>query len=280
MLNYLFFKFVHFLAVRLPLRAGYAVSDFLSVLKYYISPRDRKAVAGNLKRLLPASEHRRLRKRSKEVFIYFGRYLIEFFRLSLLKKEDLGRLIKIKGLEHLDAALKKGKGVIIVSAHMGNWELGGVFMAILGYKIVGVALPHRSKKLNDLFNGMRRGRGMDVIPSTGPGLRKIYEALKENRIIALVGDRDFGSGGRRMDFLGATKMIPRGPAILSLRTGAPIVPGFMTRDENNVHHVEFLPSLPEGQDEERLMAAYTRAMEVNIRANPTQWLMFREFWKE
>lgn len=259
---------------------AYGVAVFLSTLKFYLSPRDRKAVFANLRKILPDAGQKQVHSCAKEVFINFGKYLIEFFRVSYLKKEDFGSYVKIEGIEHIEEALKRGKGAIILSAHVGNWELGGIFMSLLGYPMFAVALPHRHKKVNELFNYQRERLGVVVVPSLGVALRRIFDALKKNQLVALVGDRDFANGGKKMSFLGATKVIPRGPAVLAKRTGASIVPGFMIRQPDDSHILRFLPPISTEGTESSIMEEYARAIEDIVRQYPAQWLMFRKFWEE
>jgi KDO2-lipid IV(A) lauroyltransferase len=280
MIAYFLYKFARFLCMRLTPKGAYRLATFLSLVKYYISPRDRNAVIGNLKKILPSSELPRIRNYAREVFINFGKYLIEFFRFSLLKKEDYGHFIKIKGLEHIDKALKENKGIIVLSAHIGNWELGGVLMAMLGYPLFAVALPHRHNRVNAFFNAQRECLGMKVVPSLGVAVRRIFEALKTNHIVALVGDRDFANGGKKMPFLGDSKIIPKGPAVLSIRTGAAIIPGFVIRQAGDTHILEFSEPVPPSTNEDQILSVCTRIIEEKIRQYPGQWLMFREFWKE
>ena len=280
MIAYVFYRIGYFFATFLPLRAAYGLATVLSYAKYYISPRDRKAVIGNLLRILPVEEHGRVHAYAKQVFVCFGKYLIEFFRVKYLKKEDVGKIMTIIGLEYVDEALKRGKGVIIVAAHLDNWELGGICMALLGYPFVAVALPHRHRLVNAFFNRQRERIGAVVVPSLGIALRRIYEALHKNQLVALVGDRVFSSNGKLMDFLGDKKMIPRGPAILATRTGAAIITGFVSRDEQDHHTLTFSRPLDQGLTEDEYIEAYTRSIEAQIRKYPTQWMMFREFWKE
>ncbi|MDD5019723.1 MAG: lysophospholipid acyltransferase family protein [Candidatus Omnitrophica bacterium] len=280
MIAYVFYRIGYLLATLLPLRAAYGVAIALSYVKYYISPRDRKAVIGNLSKILPPQELDRIHSYAKQVFILFGKYLIEFFRFKYLKIEDIGKTVFVSGRENVDQALKRGKGVIVVAAHLDNWELGGVSMALLGYPFVAVALPHRHPLVNAFFNRQRERIGAEVVPSLGVAVRRIYKALRDNHMVALVGDRDFSGNGKLMDFLGAKKMIPRGPAALAIKTGAAIITGFVVRDEQDRHTIVFSPPFPEGLTEDEYIETYTRAIEEQIRKNPTQWLMFREFWRE
>lgn len=280
MSGYFLFKILHFFASILPLKVGYQVAAFLSILKYYISPRDRKAVIDNLKKILPKNKHNKVNNYAKTVFINFGKYLLEFFRFSLEDRDILNKLVTVKGLNHIDAALKQGKGVIILSAHTGNWELGGIYMALLGYPMLAVALPHRYHKVNSFFNSQREKMGVVVASSIGIGVKRIYEALKKNKLVALVGDRDFTNGGVKIKFLGGEKLIPKGPAFISKRTGAPIIPGFLKRKSDDSFVLEFLEPLPRCEDESRTIETYAAIIEHIIKQDPTQWLLFREFWKE
>ncbi|MFA5039306.1 MAG: lysophospholipid acyltransferase family protein [Candidatus Omnitrophota bacterium] len=280
MIAYFFYRIAYFFATVLPLGLAYRVAIALSYLKYYISPRDRKAVVGNLLRILPPEEHSRVNRYAQKVFINFGKYMIEFFRIKYLTKEDIGRRIFIRGIGHIQAGLERGKGVIVVTAHLGNWELGGVCMALLNYPFVAVALPHRHPRVNAFFNRQRERIGVTVVPSVGVALRKIFASLKDNKIVALLGDRVLSGTGQMMDFLGSRKLIPKGPAVLAVKTGAAIVPGFVLRDEQDRQVIEFLPPFPEGLTEDEYMSSCTQIIEKKIRENPTQWLMFREFWKE
>ncbi len=287
MFAYFLYKLSHFFTVRLPLKACFAIATFFSILKFYISPRDRRAVKANLRIIMPQASKDEIHKTAKEVFINFGKYLIEFFRLSHLKKTDIGlwgadrdAKMKIKGIEYVDEALKNGNGVIILSAHMGNWELGGVSMSLIGYPMIAVALPHNHHRVNAFFNLQRERLGVEVVPSLGAAVKRIYSALKDNKIICLLGDRDFGIGGKRMDFLGSTKVIPRGPAVLAMRTGAAIIPGFVTWQEDDTSVLEFHKPIEVSGNEEDVMRRCTEVIEAKVRQHPRQWLLFREFWRE
>jgi lauroyl/myristoyl acyltransferase len=280
MIAYYLYQLGYFISTRLPLRAAYAIATYLSLLKYYISPRDRHAVKANLRVILPPERHAEIDHLAQQVFINFGKYLIEFFRFKYVKKTDLGGFMKIKNLATIDEALKKGKGVIILSAHMGNWELGGIFMSLLGYPMFAVALPHQHRKVNEFFNRQRQRAGVEVVPSLGAAIRRVYHAVQNNKLVAVVGDRDFAHAGIKMDFLGAQKVMPRGPAVLAMRTGATVVPGFMVRQPDDTHVLEFQEPICMEGTELDIVRRFASSIEKMIYRYPDQWLMFREFWKE
>lgn len=280
MIAYFLYRLGYFLSTVFPLSWVYRVVIVLAYIKYYASPRDRKAVTGNLLKILPEDQWPRVQVYAKAVFVNFAKYLVEFFRIKYLKKDDIGKRVFIRGIENIQEGLRRGRGVIVVTAHLGNWELGGVCMAMMGYPFVAVALPHRHPRVNAFFNRQRERIGVQVVPSVGVALRKIFTALKENKLVALLGDRVLSGTGKMMDFLGSRKLIPTGPAVIAAKTGATIVPGFVLRDEEDRQVIEFSEPFAAGLTEDEYLAAYTSAIEKKIRQNPTQWLMFREFWKE
>ena len=284
MFKFFFYKFGQFCVHRLPLQLAYKIAVFISDLQYYFSPRDRKAVTNNLIVILSTNDD--VSSRVKEVFRNFGRYLLEFFRMAkFLNKDYIKKNVKIENLHYLDDILKKGKGGIILTAHIGNWELGGVIMSMLGYPIVAVALPHKERPVNDLFNSQREARGVAVVQTNG-AIKKCIEALRQNKMVGLLADRDFGLTGEVMDFLGKKALIPKGPASFSEKTGAPILPTFLIREKEDLFTLTIEePIYPpkEGTEREILLAImkkYTSIIESKIREYPTQWLMFRKFWIE
>lgn len=261
---------------------AYRIAVFVSDLQYHFSPRDRKAVTNNLKIILGTNKD--ISRQVREVFRNFGRYLLEFFRMAkFLTPDYIKSNVRIRNIEYLDRVLKHGKGGVLLTAHIGNWELGGVVISMLGYPVVAIALPHKERPVNDLFNHQREARGIKIVQTNG-SIRKCIEALHENKIVAILADRDFGFRGEIMDFLGRKTSIPQGPAIFCEKVGAPLIPAFLIRVEDDKFELIFEePVFPpsEGSEEEKvhtLMKQYTAIIERKVREYPTQWLMFREFW--
>ncbi len=279
------YKFGQFCVLRMSLPLAYRVAGWLSRVHYYLHFRDRRAVKNNLKAILQTEED--VSRLAKEVFKNFGKYLVDFFRMrKTLNKNYVKNRIKIENLRRVQEVLRKGKGGIILAAHIGNWELGAAVMSFLGYSLVAIALPHKERPVNDLFNIQREIWGITVIPTNGT-IRKCLEALKENKLVALLADRAFGMHGEPVPFLNKTALIPKGAAVFSVKTGAPILPVFLLRNDDDsftmiFEEPIFPPSLhPEAVPDDVLSAVvkqYTRVMEQKIREYPTQWLMFREFW--
>ena len=284
MFKYYLYKFGQFCLRWLPPLVSLKLALCMSDLHYYFSFRDRRAVNNNLRVIV--GEEANIPSLTKEVFKNFGRYLVEFFMMRrMVNEEYIKKNIKMKNLERLEEALKRGKGGIVVTAHLGNWELGAVLLGMLGYPLLGIALPHKERPVNDLFNQQRQ-LGITVA-STHMALRKCLGTLKKNQLIALVADRDFSLHGEPMDFLGRKTLLPPGPAMFSLMTGAPIIPTFLIRHEDNtftltIEEPIYPPAKIEKNEERQillsLMREYVSVIEEKIRLYPTQWLMFRQFW--
>ncbi|MBM3252148.1 MAG: lysophospholipid acyltransferase family protein [Candidatus Omnitrophica bacterium] len=283
MFNYLLYRIGQFIALHLPLKLGYKIAMFCSDTHYIFADKDRRAVKENLKAIFPEKPDREIRRIRIRMFRNFAKYLVDFFRFEKLDEEYIKKNIRIENIHYFQEALSKGKGVIGLTAHLGNWELGGVVIALCGYPFWVVALPHKDKSVNNFFNSQRESKGIKVIP-LGKAVRKSLDVLKENKILALVGDRDFSEKGMILDFFGKPAFFPEGPAAFALKTGATIVPGFMLRNEDDTFTLkiekplEFSPSGNKERDLRELITIYKIIFEDYIRKYPDQWYMFRRFW--
>ncbi len=285
MLNYYIYRFGQFIALNLPLKLVYGIAVFLADLHYFLAFRDRRFVKANLKVIFPEKENKELRKISKMVFRNFAKYLADFFRFEKLNRSYIDKNIKLENLHYFDQALASGKGVVVLTAHLGNWELGGVVLAQLGYPFWAVALSHKNKKVNDFFVSQRAGKGVNVI-AMGKAVRSCISEIRNNHMVALVGDRDFTEKGIVIDFFNKPMHFPEGPAALSLMTGASIIPGFMLRNPDDSFTlriekpVEFKPCGDKKKDLADLIKVYKNIIEDYIRKYPDQWYVFRRFWVE
>lgn len=285
MFNYILYRIGQFIALVLPLKIAYKIAIFFSDLHYIFADKDRRAVKENLMVIFPEKSNREIRKIRMRMFRNFAKYLVDFFRFSKLDAKYIKRNIQLENIHYFDEALAKGKGAIALSAHLGNWELGGVVVPLLGYPLWAVVLPHKDRRVNNFFNFQRERRGLKVIP-LGKAVRLCLNILKENKIVALVGDRDFTEKGVVLDFFGRPTFLPEGPAAFSLKTGASIVPAFMLRNEDDTFTLriekplEFTPTDNKNNDLTELIMRYTTIIEDYIRKYPDQWYMFRKFWIE
>lgn len=283
MLNYVLYRIGQFIALHLPLKITYRIATFCSDLHYLAANKDRKYVKENLRVIFPEKSNREIRRIRIRMARNFAKYLVDFFRFEKLDVEYIKKNISIENVTYFDEAISKNKGVVVLSAHLGNWELGAVVVALLGYHFWVVALPHKEKKVNDFFNFQRESKGIKIIP-LGKAARKSLDILRDNGLLALAGDRDFTGKGAIIDFFGKPAIFPEGPAALSLKTGASIVPGFMLRNPDDTFTlriekpVEFTSTGDKNEDKKQLMKKYIKIFEQYIRQYPDQWYMFKRFW--
>ncbi|MCK5581350.1 MAG: lysophospholipid acyltransferase family protein [Candidatus Omnitrophica bacterium] len=291
MFKFYVYKLGQFIVRRLSIKAAYRFAIFFSDIHFFLSFRDRQAVKDNLQILFPSETNQKISVLTREVFRSFGKYLVEFFRMANeLDAEFIEKKVRVKNIENLEKALARGKGAIILTAHIGNWELGGVILSTLGFPVVAIALPHKERPVNDLFNKQRQARGMDVV-STHHAIRRCMEILKNNGAVAIVADRDFSASGEVLEFLGKDVLMPKGAAIFSARAGAAIVPTFLVREKDDTFSLileePLLPPEEISREEKIEQAAlvkiikdYIPVIENKIRQYPSQWLMFRRFWEK
>ena len=267
------------------IRGAYKVASFCATAQCHISKKDRETVKSNLRVAFPHASEKEISFTARNVFRNFGKYLADFFSPLNEDKKNLSAKMRFEGLENIDEVLKRGKGCIIVTGHFGNWELGGCAMAERGYKINAVALDHKDPRINNLFIQRRKRSGINVAP-IGNAKKSCLDALRRNEIVAIVGDRPFGESGIDVEFFGRTARIPRGPALFSIKTGAPIVVGFIYKDDENSEDYKVVMEKPitvksGGPLRKQLketMQYFIGRFESYIKKHPSQWYMFHRIW--
>lgn len=286
MLEYLAYKLAMTISLYTPLRFAYWVALRVADLHYLFDRKGREAVKKNLRRVLgPGRSERMIGYEARWTFRQFSKYLAEFFRFTRFGARFVEKHVLARGLENLEEAASGGNGVIFVTAHLGNWELGASVLIDLGYDVTSVALEQKNTRVNTLLNQQRARRGVEVLPAGGY-LRGCYRALRNGKIVALLGDRDVTGSGIRMKFFDKEVSLPQGPARLSVRTKAPIVPAFMLRRPCDSWHMYIEkpifadPSLDREEAVRRIMEQYVPVLEEYIRWHPSQWAIFYDFWGE
>jgi KDO2-lipid IV(A) lauroyltransferase len=285
MLNYILYKIGQFVALNLPIKLCYKIAVLVSDLHYIFADVDRRLVRENLKTIFPEKSEREIRRMRIRMARNFAKYLADFFRFEKIDLQYIKQNIRIENARYFNEALSRGKGVIVLTAHLGNWELGGVVLSLLGYPLWVVAMSHKDKRVNRFFNFQRERKGTKVIP-LGKAVRMCLELLKQKKMVALVGDRVFTDSGIILDFFGKPALFPQGPAAFSLKSDAIIVPGFMLRNKDDSFTlsiekpIEFNSSGDKERDLKELTTQYKIIFEDYIRRYPDQWYMFKKFWIE
>ncbi|MGQ0722823.1 MAG: lysophospholipid acyltransferase family protein [Candidatus Eiseniibacteriota bacterium] len=245
---------------------------------------DRPAVARSLRHLEIAQVGADARERHRivrEMFRAIGRNLVDLFRLPRIGAEGFARIVSFEGLEHLDRALARGRGVVILSAHLGNWEVLAAALAARGYPMTIIARRIFDERSDRLLNRWRRACGIRVV-TRQEGLYPAVRALRRGEIVGTLADQDTGGPSVFADFFGRPARTPEGPFRIARRTGAALVPLWIHLGRDGVHRVQVLPEVPEPttaggarEDAER----WHRILEEAVRLHPEQWVWYHRRWK-
>jgi KDO2-lipid IV(A) lauroyltransferase len=221
---------------------------------------------------------------ARETFQNIGKTLVEFLRLPGLSAAEVRRLCRLEGIEYVHEALAAGRGVIVISAHYGNWELFTARVAADSIPVSVVAREADDAAMNALVNGIREGCGYRVIPRQSAP-RRVLEKLRRNEVVALLMDQNTISGGEFVPFFDRLAATVTGPAVFALRTGAALIPAFDVRQPDGTHVGRFEPPVvpvvtgDQVEDVRALTARLTAVIEAQIRANPTQWFWIHDRWR-
>ncbi len=290
-MEYLIYRFFCFLGVHLPDWLAYFIGSSIAEVRYYITPNLRKTITENLRQVLKYKayienipfDEKILHTYVKRTYRNFGIYMVEFFQIPKWNEKLVKEKVRVIGIDNLDRALSKSKGAIVITAHLGNWELAGIVTSLLGYNLSAVALPFRSDRIATIFIKRRRTKGVNVI-LTGSNPKEYIKALKKNSVIAILGDRIFTEKGIPINFMGKQTYLPRGPATLALRLNAPYLPGFLLREKKGRYALVFdkeieIPDTEDYQEKIRVLVERSaRILEKFIIKYPDQWLNFSRMW--
>jgi lauroyl/myristoyl acyltransferase len=275
-------------AVSLPEQWGRRLFGLGGATAFHLAPGARTVVQGNLRRVLgPAAGPEVLRAASREAFLSYARYWYDMFRLRAMTDAEFMARVKADGDHNLQAAVEGGRGGIVALPHIGNWDAAGRWVHLRGWRITAVAELLRPERLFRMFLEHRRALGMDIVPlyddrSVG---RDLIRRLSENEVIALVADRDLKGRGVEVEMFGETRLVPPGPALLSLVSNSPLMACAVYDTEDGWLIRIGAPLEIDRTDVLRDdVTALTRALaaeyERAIAAAPTQWHMFQPAWPE
>ncbi|HVW32042.1 MAG TPA: phosphatidylinositol mannoside acyltransferase [Acidimicrobiia bacterium] len=245
----------------------------------------RQMVGRHLRRIHgPGLDGRALDRAVNATFASYGRYWLEAFRLP---RQDLmaldGDRFRVEGKDHVDRALAGGRGVVIGTPHLGNWDLGAAWFAARGYQPTTVVEPIEPPELFEWFCSYRRALGVGIVPLGPDAGSLLLKKLREGLMVGLVCDRDLAGTGIEVDFFSERTTFPAGPATLALRAGAPLLAGanYFTGD---AHHCVITAPLDTGrqgtikEDIARITQALAATFEDLIRRAPEQWHMLQPNW--
>lgn len=249
-------------------------------LLFRVAKKRRERALANLRLAFPDKTSEELLQICKRTFEHFGRMSADFLTGRRFSDTEITASCSVEGLEHLDNALAKGNGVLVITAHFGNWERLSRWLTIGGYKLSVVARSTRSEEQNKLVNAIRNDGGAEVIPR-GTAAKPILEKLKANELVGILPDQN--ADDAFIPFFGHPAGTVLGPGVISSRTGAPLIPAWCTYLGDGRYQIVFEPEIEplpgfETRGEGHMRAIHER-MEAVIREYPEQWLWFHDRWR-
>lgn len=256
-----------------------------------IYPRPKRLIRKNLARVLGASEGSwRVRRAGSVMLRHFAFYWVDMFRFAQLPSASASDVFdNIEGSKELGEMVRGGQGAVLLTGHIGNWELGGI---VLGREQLPLSVVYVKDKFEgaEHYRSFLRSKGdieeIPISPGASWSSLPVLRALRAGRVVAMQGDRDFDGRGIPAPFFGEMVRFPRGPFLVALLTGAPIIPAFITytpRYRLMGRFGEPIHVVATGDRERDLAVAVRRwaaILEDEVRRHPTQWYTFYDYFAQ
>ena len=284
-LEYILFSIFAFLVRLMPLRVIQAFGRFLGSFGYVIARRRRRIAIDNLTHAFPEKSEKEIKRIALGAFQNYVISITEFLWFPRLTPQLLRRFVRILNIDVFGEAYRKGKGVVLMSAHIGNWELialSGAYFS--GYPVTIIVQTQRNRLVDRVINRYRCMWGNSVV-SMESSVREVLRRLSDGQGVAMLADQSAPMEGLYVTYFGRPAATHQGPAIFSLRTGAPIVMGFLIRQHDNRYNCIYEEVRTDdlvGYSEENvaeLTRRHVALLEKYVRMYPDQWLWMHRRWK-
>lgn len=271
---------------RLPRRAARIAGGSIAFAFYLLHRRLIRIGRHNLKLAFPERTEAWRRRQLRRLYRHLGRQLAEFCRFPRARRERLAEWFETRGLENFLAAQARGRGVLILTAHLGGWEISSFAHSLAGYPLKFIVRPLDNPWLDRMVNRYRGLHGNQPITKRDFA-RPLLQAMAANQTVGILLDQNSSPPqGVFVPFFGRAACTAAGLAKIALRSGAAVVPGFCVWEAEQRRYVlTFEPELPHlrpGEEEENVIAntaQYTAAIERWVRRYPDQWLWVHRRWK-
>lgn len=269
----------------LGLKISRKFSVIIALFFYYLIPIRKETVIENLKNAYPDYSEKKIKEISFQCYRSFAVTLVEILYMPYMSSEMMKNSTLIKNQNLVKEKYNLGKGVVLLSAHFGNWEyIAAAFAIKLNIPFSVVVKSQRNPYVTEWLNNSRIMWGNKIVP-LGVSIRQIYKELKNKNIVAMIADQRGPAEGVRVHFFGRPASIYTGPAALALKTGAPILMGIAVRQPDFSYITEMVEisteNLPEDEDEKikEISQRHTNYLEEMIRKHPEQWFWMHKRWK-
>jgi KDO2-lipid IV(A) lauroyltransferase len=273
-------RIVRWLPERTAYRLAYSAADFLTKRK----GKNVSRLRANLQRTQPNMTELDLDLLLIDAMRSYMRYWCDTFRFPDWSPERVRETVSVRNEHLLLDAISAKTGVIVTLPHAGNWDHAGAYFCGKGINLVTVAEHLKPEKLFLKFLSYRQAMGMEVLPLDGRVLGTLEQRLRQGALVALVADRDLSRSGIAVNFFGAPSRMPPGPAILALKTDAPLITAFVSYTDSGIH-IDFNEvSIPSsGSDEEKIsqiVQSMAQQFQDGISAHPEDWHMLQRIWTD
>jgi Kdo2-lipid IVA lauroyltransferase/acyltransferase len=279
-----FYAGVQFIVCTLPAWLLYFVADVMGALLFKFEKKSRGIVEDNL-RLGPKVEEKKLHYYARKVFQNFCKNTMDLLRFEKFNARWFSKYVSTVNISNLQNAFNRGKGVIVISAHLGHVEIGAYLAHLSGIPMNSISLSHSNPKVEELFVNQRIKKGLKVI-LTGGAMEGILDALQRREAVGIVMDHSYSKRGADVNFFGKKAIIPKGVAIAAIKTGAPIVPAVAVRQGRFGfkaifgEEIKYELSGDKDRDIDNILQQCVGALEPFIREYPDQWVLFRRCWHD
>jgi KDO2-lipid IV(A) lauroyltransferase len=285
-LEYLLTRLVGFFAKLVPLKLAHFIGDRLGDLFFWVI-RIRKKVA--LRNLEASFSHEKSERELKQIlhrnYRHFGRVLMEFAQIPLLKRDTILERIPIHNIQLVFEAIGQGKGLMILSGHFGNWEYMAAALANVGPQLYCVFKEQKNLAVDNIIKQFRMNVGLRPFKVKGGAAKGILNALKEKNAVLILIDQDAGRKGEMIKFLGRPASTARGPALIAIKHRVPVIMAFGIREKDGLIrvHLEKFPDIDQFSDNDegvkQFLIGYNKILEQYIRQYPAQWFWLHRRWK-
>jgi Kdo2-lipid IVA lauroyltransferase/acyltransferase len=268
----------------IPYRLRIKIGSYLGILVYK-SYRKRSVIAfENIAASFPGLSIKRHKKICKESFRHFGIAFAEFIQLLRFNDKFIGKYISVEGESHVAKAILKGRGIIGICPHLGNWEFVAAYVASKGYPLSVIMKRQSNPFINRLIEKFRMSFNMQLIYKSKAAF-PVLKALKQNRIIAFVADQDAGKNGIFIDFLGKSASTAQGPARFAQSLKSPVMIFTGIREKHGKFKIIISPELDidynknNGNNIYNNTKIWSEKIEEYIRKYPEQYFWMHRRWK-
>ena len=283
--EYILFISFSYLTKLLGLNLSRKLAKGLAYIFYYFIPIRKKMAIENISKAFPDYSKKKVRQTALDTYKSFSITIMETLYIPHISKSKMMGSVCFVNKEILVKKIKERKGVIVLSAHFGNWEYLAVSLALqLDLPLAILIKVQRNPYVTRFMDKARTKWSNEVIP-VGTAVKKIFKALDNGRIVCMAADQRGNVDGIRIEFLGLMSSVYSGPAVVAIKTGSDIVLAISVRQPDYSYKVELteLPfdNLPENYDEKikEICRRYLNSLEGFIRQYPQQWLWLHNRWK-